>query len=81
MEYRVFYNLLINRMDDWIIYGIKRENDLAYSYIKEIKKFISEAKKSNFKEGTNFKEISDIYNLIRGFQKYIFLSASQQVSQ
>lgn len=49
MEYRVFYNLLINRMDDWIIYGIKRENDLAYSYIKEIKKFISEAKKSNFK--------------------------------
>jgi hypothetical protein len=61
MEYRVFYNLLINRMDDWIIYGIKRENDLAYSYIKEIKKFISEAKKSNFKEGTNFKEISDIY--------------------
>lgn len=54
-EYRVFYHLLVNRMDDWIIFGIKRENDLAYSYIKDIKKFISEAKKSNFKESLSFK--------------------------
>jgi len=28
-------------MDDWIIYGIKRENDIAYSAIKDIKKAIN----------------------------------------
>lgn len=34
-------------MDDWIIYGIKRENDIAYDHIKYIRKAINEAKKSN----------------------------------
>lgn len=51
-EYRVYNQLLLNRMDDWIIYGIKRENDIAYSYIKEIKKAINEAKKSSFIQNT-----------------------------
>lgn len=39
-EYRIYYQLLLNRMDDWIIYGIKKENDTAYGQIKEIKKAI-----------------------------------------
>jgi hypothetical protein len=37
-------------MDDWIIQGIKAENDFVYEIYKNIKKCIEEAKKSNVKE-------------------------------
>lgn len=37
-------------MDDWIIQGIKAENDFVYQIFKNIKKYIQEAKKSNVKD-------------------------------
>lgn len=67
-EYRALYGLLVNRMDDWIIYGIKRENDLAYGAVKDIKKSINEVRKSNFKESSS-KEISDYYRLYSRISK------------
>lgn len=36
-------------MDDWIIQGIKAENDFVYEIYKNIKKCIEEAKRSNVK--------------------------------
>lgn len=30
LEYYCFFKILINKMDDWIILGIKYENDFAY---------------------------------------------------
>jgi hypothetical protein len=33
-EIRVLAEELYNRLDDWIIFGIKRENDITYEAIK-----------------------------------------------
>jgi hypothetical protein len=37
-------------MDDWVILGIKYENDFVYEIYRNIKKNIQEAKKSNTKD-------------------------------
>ena len=63
------FQLLINRMDDWIIFGIKRENDIAYGYIKEIKRAINEAKKSPFEQDYS-KEIHEIYKPYQDIPDY-----------
>ena len=41
---------MANKMDDWIIQGIKYQNEFVYDIYKNIKKNIQEAKKSNIKD-------------------------------
>ena len=37
-------------MDEWIIQGIKSENDFVYQIYRNIRKSIEEAKRSNVKD-------------------------------
>ena len=57
---------MANKMDDWIIQGIKYENEFVYDIYKNIKKNILEVKKSNIKD-LFVKDITDLihplYNL------------------
>lgn len=46
-------------MDDWIIQGIKYENEFVYDIYKSIKKSIQEAKKSSIKD-LFVRDITDI---------------------
>jgi hypothetical protein len=39
-EERVYYNALVNKMDEWIIQGVKSENDFVYQIYKNMKKLI-----------------------------------------
>ena len=50
LEYYSFFTVLTNKMDDWIIQGIKHENAFIYDIYKNIKKHILEAKKSGIKD-------------------------------
>ena len=52
-------------MDEWIIQGIKSENDFVYEIYKTMKKSIEEAKKSNVKDFF-MKEITDVYQITKG---------------
>ena len=40
LEYFCLFNVLANKMDDWIIQGIKYENEFVYDIYKNIKKNI-----------------------------------------
>jgi hypothetical protein len=59
LEYHCFFNILVNKMDDWIIQGIKYENEFVYDIYKSIKKSIQEAKRSAIKD-LFVKDITDI---------------------
>jgi hypothetical protein len=39
-ELRVIGQALYNRLDDWIIFGIKRENEVVYDAIKHLRNSI-----------------------------------------
>lgn len=40
LEYAAYHQALVNKMDDWIIIGIKNENEFVYDIYKTIKKNI-----------------------------------------
>ncbi len=50
LEEKSYYQALVNKMDDWIIFGIKSENDFIYQIYKVIKKSMQEARKSTIKD-------------------------------
>ena len=50
LEYYCFFRILTNKMDDWIIQGIKHENEFIYDIYKNIKKNILDAKRSGIKD-------------------------------
>jgi hypothetical protein len=56
-------------MDEWIIHGIKAENEFVYNIYKGIKLCIENAKKSQIKE-LHAKEITDIFKPIRELTRY-----------
>ena len=64
LEERSYYHTLINKMDEWVIQGIKSENDFVYQIYKNIRKSIEEAKRSNVKD-LHVKEITEQFNPIR----------------
>jgi len=49
---------LYNKLDDWIVYGIKAENDVLYDQTKMIKKAIEKTEKLPKDLNPNFPEIS-----------------------
>ena len=65
LEYRAYYDALINKMDEWIIQGIKSENDFVYEIYKTMKKSIEEVRKSNVKD-LFVKEITDVFLIMKG---------------
>ena len=52
-------------MDEWVIQGIKAENDFVYELYKGMKKSIEEARKSNVKD-LYMREITDTFSIIKG---------------
>ena len=64
LEQRSYFHTLINKMDEWIIQGIKSENDFVYEIYKNIKKCIEEAKRSNVKQ-LHAKQITQLFYPIR----------------
>ena len=69
LEEKSYYNTLVNKMDEWIIQGIKAENDFVYEIYKTMKRSIEEAKKSNVKDFF-VKEITDTYLITKGLTLY-----------
>ena len=69
LEEKSYYNTLVNKMDEWIIQGIKAENDFVYEIYKNMKRSIEEAKKSNVKDFF-VKEITDTYLITKGLTLY-----------
>lgn len=59
LEYYCYFKVLVNKMDDWIIQGIKYENEFVYDIYKSIKKNIQDAKKSSVKD-LFVRDITDI---------------------
>jgi hypothetical protein len=59
LEYFCYFKVLVNKMDDWIIQGIKYENEFVYDIYKSIKKSIQDAKKSSIKD-LFVRDITDI---------------------
>lgn len=45
-----YFNALINKMDDWIIVGIKEENQFTYNIYKDLKSSIGKITKSQLKD-------------------------------
>ena len=64
LEERAYYDALVNKMDEWIIQGIKSENDFVYDIYKGMKKSIEEARRSNVKD-LFAKEITDTFSIIK----------------
>ena len=50
LEYYCLWKALANKMDDWIIQGIKSENEFVYNIYKLIRSNMQEAKKSAVKD-------------------------------
>ena len=63
LEEKSYYQALVNKMDDWIIFGIKSENDFIYQIYKVIKKSMQEARKSTIKD-IHVKPITEVYRPI-----------------
>ncbi len=40
-ELRTVASALYNRLDDWIIFGIKRENEVTYEAVKQLRSAIA----------------------------------------
>ena len=64
LEQRSYYHTLINKMDEWIIQGIKAENDFVYDIYKNIRNCIQEAKRSNVKD-LHVREITETFTQIK----------------
>lgn len=60
-EMRLMAKSLYNKLDDWIIYGIKAENDILYEQTKVIKKSIEKTEKLPKDLNPNFPEISSTH--------------------
>lgn len=56
-------------MDDWIIFGIKSENDTVYDIFKQLKRSIIEAKKSSIKD-LHVKPITETHRPINELTLY-----------
>ncbi len=50
LQERSYYSALVNKMDDWIIFGIKSENDFVYDIYKVLKRSMQQARKSTVKD-------------------------------
>lgn len=62
-ELVIFRQLLFNRIDDWIIFGLKRENDYIYEVIKYFRVCIDERSFAAYQRNTP-KDIVEYFHMV-----------------
>lgn len=65
-ELRALGHCLYNKLDDWIIFGIKRENDVVYDITKQFRHHIAKSTQSSLTQ-LNTKDIAETYKIINNY--------------
>ena len=71
-EMRLMAKSLYNKLDDWIVYGIKAENDVLYEQTKILKKSIEKTEKLPKDLNPNFPEISSSHKPVNYLDLPVF---------
>ena len=79
-EMRLMAKSLYNKLDDWIIYGIKAENDILYEQTKIIKKAIEKTEKLPKDLNPNFPEVSSAHKPVNYLDIPVRISSNPLVN-